>query len=187
MVASKAALRAQVLQARRAMSPQDRATAAEAIALHLLAERVVARASRVAAYRSMGAEPGTGPLLSRLLELGVEVIVPVVSGDGLDWVRHDPDDDVVRSGLGVEEPTGERLGPDALRDADVVVLPALAVDHAGGRLGRGGGYYDRALVDVGATLVALVHAAELLPEVPTEPHDVRVHLAATPSGVFRVP
>ena len=70
---------------------------------------------------------------------------------------------------------------------DVVIVPALAVDHAGYRLGRGAGYYDRALAGVRAPLCALVFSHELLPEVPHEPHDVPVQLAVTPGGVFRVP
>lgn len=184
--------RAQVLAARRARTDEQRAVVADALAAHLLALAPVARARRVAAYRSMADEPGTGPLLDGLHRLGVEVLVPVTLDDGgLAWVRHDPAAPTRRSRLGVEEPEGERLGPDAVATADVVVLPALSADHAGRRLGRGRGYYDRALAHLPAgrrpLLVALVHADELVPEAPHEPHDVPVDVVVTENGVFRVP
>jgi 5-formyltetrahydrofolate cyclo-ligase len=69
----------------------------------------------------------------------------------------------------------------------LVIAPALAVDHAGWRLGRGAGYFDRALAHARGTLCAVVYADELLPVVPHEPHDVAVHLVVTEAGIFRVP
>ena len=76
---------------------------------------------------------------------------------------------------GLLEPIGPRLGPTAIGTADVVVVPALAVARDGIRLGRGGGYYDRALQHVrpDAVLVALVFDDEFVDELPTEPHDQR--------------
>ncbi|MGJ9411399.1 5-formyltetrahydrofolate cyclo-ligase [Aeromicrobium sp. CF4.19] len=186
-VDAKWRLRERLLAARSARSTSQREAVAQALAWHLLAEPVVARAGSVAAYRSMAAEPGTQPLLAELLARGTRVLVPVVDEHGLDWVRHDPDDPTERSSIGVEEPSGPRLGRAALLEVDVVIVPALAVDHAGRRLGRGAAYYDRALGEVRAPVVALVHADELLPEVPAEPHDVPVTMAATESGIFRVP
>jgi 5-formyltetrahydrofolate cyclo-ligase len=186
----KDAVRGPLLQARRRREPAQRQVVAEALAAHLLALPPVARASRVAAYRSMADEPGTGPLLDGLVARGVEVLLPVtLDNGGLDWVRHDPDAPTRRSRLGVDETVGQGLGPAALADVDVVVVPALAADHHGRRLGRGAGFYDRALAALPRRplLVALVHADELLPEVPHETHDVPVDLVVTENGVFRVP
>ena len=181
-------MRAELLARRRATSPAERVTAAEAIAVHVLAVPVVARARRVAAYLSMPTEPGTGPLLDGLHERGIEVVVPISGADHtLDWVLHDRSATVTTTSLGIPEHAGARLGAAALGACDVVIVPALAVDHAGHRLGRGAGYYDRALADVSAPLCALVFTHELLPEVPHEPHDVPVQMAVTPSGLFRVP
>jgi 5-formyltetrahydrofolate cyclo-ligase len=185
---SKAQVRAELLARRRAMDDHERAGAAEAIALHALAVPVIARATRVACYLSMPAEPGTGPLIAGLLARGTEVVVPISRDDHtLDWVAYDPAAPVVTSSLGIPEPGGPRLGAGALLECAVVIVPALAVDHAGHRLGRGAGYYDRALSGVSAPLCALVFTHELLPEVPHEPHDVPVGMAVTPSGLFRVP
>ncbi len=90
------------------------------------------------------------------------------------------------------EPSGERLGPDAVTAADVVLLPGLAVDGRGMRLGRGGGSYDRVLARlerVGAhpALVVLLYDSEVVDHVPTEAHDRPVRAAVTPSGLHRFP
>lgn len=181
-------LRHDLLELRRAMTARARDEAAEAIALHLLAAPVVSRAGRVACYLSMPSEPGTGPLIDGLISRGTEVVVPLSLDDGsLDWVAYDPASPTTVTSLGIPEPLGEPLGAAALETCALVILPALAVDHAGRRLGRGAGYYDRALAGVDAPLCALVFAHELVAEVPHEPHDVPVHLAVTPQGLFRVP
>lgn len=179
-------MREQVLRERTARSPELRAVVADAVAAHLLAA-AVSRADRIACYLSMGTEPGTGPLITGLLQRGVEVIVPVAGPDrSLDWVRFDATSILRPSPIGVPEPDGPRLGTDALDDVGLVIVPAVAVDHSGHRLGRGAGYYDRALAGVTAPVCAAVHASELLPELPHEAHDVPVQMAATESGLFRV-
>jgi 5-formyltetrahydrofolate cyclo-ligase len=183
----KRELRASILKRRAGRSDDDRAAAAEAIAAHL-ATAAFAQVPTVATYLSMASEPGTGPLIEALLARGTGVIVPVALPDGaLDWVRYEPDRGLARSTLGVPEPEGPRLGIDAISEAGLVIAPALAVDHAGWRLGRGGGYFDRALLGVNAPVCALVYADELLRVVPHEEHDVRVDLVATEAGIFRVP
>lgn len=170
------------------MTPAERSEAAEAIALHLLAVPAVTRANRVACYLSMPSEPGTGPLLEGLHDRGIEVVVPISLDDrSLDWVAHDPSASLTTTALGIPEPGGVRLGDGALAACDVVILPALAVDHAGHRLGRGAGYYDRALAGTDALLCAVVFTHELVPALPHEPHDVPVQMAVTPAGLFRVP
>lgn len=170
------------------MDPAERDEAAEAIASHVLAVPVIARAGRVGCYLSMASEPGTGPLIAQMHARGIEVLVPVSLDDHtLDWVLHDPAAPTATSSLGIPEPSGPRLGPDALTTCAAVIVPALAVDHAGHRLGRGAGYYDRALAHVAAPVCALVFTHELLPEVPHEPHDIPVDMAVTPAGLFRVP
>ncbi len=183
----KRALRESILQRRANRSDHDRAAAADAIAAHL-AGAAFAQVPMVAAYLSMGSEPGTGPLIDALLARGTEVIVPVTSTGGvLDWVRYTPDASLTPSALGVPEPDGPRLGADSLGDAKLVIAPALAVDQSGWRLGRGAGYFDRALVRAGGPICALVYADELLPAVPHEDHDIPVNLVVTEAGIFRVP
>ncbi|MFL6089720.1 MAG: 5-formyltetrahydrofolate cyclo-ligase [Aeromicrobium sp.] len=183
----KDALRRSILTARRQLSDDARATAADAIAAHLLAAPFT-RVERVAAYLSMGSEPGTGELIDGFVARGAEVILPVTGPDqSLDWVLHVPGAPVTMSAVGIPEPGGPRLGAGALSSAGLVIVPALAVDHGGWRLGRGAGYYDRALPSAGAPVCALVYASELLEVVPHEDHDVPVDLVVTEAGIFRVP
>jgi 5-formyltetrahydrofolate cyclo-ligase len=186
--AAKLAVRDRLLTARRRRTLLEQQEAARALAEHVLAWDVVRRAATVAAYVSVPGEPGTGPLLDALLGRGRHVLLPVLlPDDDLDWARFDGS--LVAAGRGLLEPPGPRLGPEAIATADVVLVPALAVDRAGVRLGRGGGSYDRALgrVPVGTPTCALLHDGELLDSVPSEPHDRPVSAAATPSGIVALP
>uniref|UniRef100_J2JZQ3 5-formyltetrahydrofolate cyclo-ligase n=1 Tax=Streptomyces auratus AGR0001 TaxID=1160718 RepID=J2JZQ3_9ACTN len=176
------------------MPPDVLASTGEALARHTLelAELAATGSPRtVAAYVSIGGEPSTRALLDRLRAAGVRVLLPVLLADNdLDWADYEGAERLVRAGRGLLEPAGPRRGPEAVTEADVVLLPGLAVDRTGLRLGRGGGSYDRVLARLeraGArtSLVVLLYDAELLAEVPAEPHDRHVHAAVTPSGVHR--
>jgi 5-formyltetrahydrofolate cyclo-ligase len=175
----KSALRRDILLRRRSLGPAATEAAGRALANALLP--ACRSAGSVAAYAAVGSEPPTWPLLEGLA--GVRVLLPVLLADGdLDWAEHRPDAPLVRTDRGLLEPAGPRLGPDAVASCGVVLVPALAVDAQGGRLGRGGGSYDRALPRSRGLVVALLHDGELVDAVPAEPHDVRVDAAATPSG-----
>ena len=142
----------------------------------------------MAAYVSIGSEPGTGPLLAALSAAGKRVILPVLLPDGdLDWAAYDGDESLAPARLGLLEPVGPRLGVDAVATADVVLVPGLAVSPTGLRLGRGGGSYDRALgrVPVGTFTCCLLLDHEVGQDVPVEPHDRPVTAAATPTRVVR--
>lgn len=183
---AKIAIRDQLLTTRRRRPLVLVSEAARDIAAHLLALPEVRRAATVAAYVSVGGEPGTGPLLDGLRAAGKRVIVPVLQPDNdLDWAVYVSPTDLVDAGRGLLEPAGERLGPDAIGTADVVLVPGLAAARDGARLGRGGGSYDRALgrVPVGTFTCVLLYDDEVGVAVPVEPHDRPVGWAATPSGV----
>ena len=178
----KAALRRAVLSRRAALPPDERARSG-ACAAAALAGIV---AGPVAAYLSVGTEPSTAELLAALAEQQVEVLLPVLLPDGdLDWAR--ADGDLAPGPHGLLEPTGTRLGRDAVAGCGMVVVPALAVDRAGTRLGRGGGSYDRALPRTRGWVVALLHDGECMTELPADPHDVPVHAVVAPTaGVVRL-
>jgi len=166
----------------------DRAADGERLASYAADLIALAGSARptVAAYAGVAEEPPTHPLLDALVALGARVLLPVVGDDGdtMDWAPYDGWDRLATVRWGLREPTAAPLGPEALAAAHLAVVPALAVDRAGHRLGRGRGYYDRALAAVERTRrVAVVYAAELLDEVPTEPHDEPVGWALTPSGL----
>lgn len=176
---SKLALRNQLLAARKSLSPEDRAKAAAATQAAL---RDLVRAqspTMIAGYVPVGPEPGGADLPE---VLGDRLILPVLLPDNdLDWVRYQGPDSLRSGRRGLREPIGPRLGVDAVTEATLLIVPALAVDVSGVRMGRGGGSYDRVLARVGqAYSVALLHDGELLPTVPAEPHDRRVRAVITP-------
>ncbi len=188
--AQKIALRDQLPTARRRTPLQDVRLNASAIAAHLLDTEEVRRAATVAAYVSVSTEPGTGPLIEQLDAMGRRVILPVLLPDNdLDWAAYTGADSLVPVGRGLLEPTGPRLGVDAIATADVVLCPGAAVDRGGMRLGRGGGSYDRVLgrVPVGTFVCTLLYDGELLAHVPAAGHDRRVSAVATQRGVIRLP
>jgi 5-formyltetrahydrofolate cyclo-ligase len=179
---AKAALREKALARRRARPPAERATAAAAIAAALL--QGLAGARTIAAFVPEAIEPGHGRLPAAYTQLGARVLLPVVPGDGSELAWAVDTGRLAPGRFGLLEPVGPRLGPTAIGAADVVVVPALSIDRFGVRLGRGGGYYDRALPHVrpGARLVALVFDDEFVDQLPVEPHDRRVTAVVTPSG-----
>jgi 5-formyltetrahydrofolate cyclo-ligase len=175
----KERMRAAHLAARQRRTDADRAAAGEAIKGHGIARWP--GAATIAAFYSVGTEPPTPPLLDALVDAGVRVLLPVISG-GLDWAEYAGPDSMIPGPLGINEPAGATLGADAITTADVVVVPALAIDRAGHRLGRGRGFYDRALTLVTAPIVAIVYDDELVDDVPTEGHDRRVSAVLRPAG-----
>ncbi len=168
---TKQALRTEVAARRKARPQLERDAAAAALVARVLAVPELTAASTVTAYESFPTEPGTGPLLAALRARGVRVLLPVLRADNdLDWIAG-----------------GEALGVDAVRTAQVVVCPAVAVTPDGRRLGRGGGSYDRVLarVDRSTLTVALLHDDEVVDELPTDPHDRAVDVIVTPTRTLR--
>lgn len=178
-------LRSRLLAARAARPRAEVAAAEVALAAHGAA--AWSTLSRVAAFAGVGSEPPTHALLDRLSDAGVMVLLPVVAEAGLQWSSYDGWGGLVEGPLGLLEPAGSPATDDVLATVDVVLVPALAVDPHGHRLGRGKGYYDRALTDVEpARIVAAVYDDEVLDDVPAETHDRRVGFALTPSGLRRL-
>jgi 5-formyltetrahydrofolate cyclo-ligase len=192
---AKSDLRRELLAARRALSPQDRESAARGLARQALGLPELSAARTVAAYVSVGSEPGTQALLDALHGRGIRVLLPVLMPDNdLDWALYEGPGSlapVQHAGkMQLLEPAGPRLGPGAVTAADTVLLPGLAVDGRGMRLGRGGGSYDRVLARLGRAgaqpaLVVLLYAHEVVARVPEEPHDHPVQAVVTPAGVTR--
>ncbi|MBB3674809.1 5-formyltetrahydrofolate cyclo-ligase [Modestobacter versicolor] len=179
---AKDALRADLLARRLARPAEERAAAAEAIVAALL--RGLDGVGTLAAFVPEPDEPGAGLLPRGYAQLGARVLLPVVLPTGrlMDWAVDTGELETGRFGL--LQPVGPRLGPEAIGAADAVVVPALAVDGLGFRLGRGGGYYDRALVHArpDAVLVTVVFDDERLDELPREVHDQPVTAVVTPSA-----
>lgn len=187
---SKAALRAGVLAARKRLSAREREEGGRALRDALLELPEMGMAGTVAAYYSVGTEPGSHGLLYALWKRGTYVLLPMLLPDGeLDWASYEGPDSLVPGPRGLLEPGEPSRGVEAITRADLVLVPALAVDHEGNRLGRGGGSFDRALARVGALIpvIAMLYDDEMVERVPAEPHDRRVTAVVRPgSGVSRL-
>jgi 5-formyltetrahydrofolate cyclo-ligase len=190
LAAAKTALRAEVLAARRALTSQQRADAGSSLRDAVLSAPEIQMAGTVAAYLSVGTEPDTRGLVFALWKRGTYVLLPVLRPDGdLDWASYEGPDSVAPAPRGLLEPTQPRRGVAAITSADLVIVPALAVDQQGVRLGRGGGSFDRALARIGPAIVtvALLYDGEFRTKVPYGPHDVAVRAVACPTeGICRL-
>ena len=182
---TKAALRAAIVAKRRALPPELRRADDEALRRHLLA--AVPEGATVCAYVPVGSEPGELDTLDALVDARVRVLLPVAREQAghaqpLSWGEYRIGT-LVDAPFGLREPAAPWLPAGAIAEASIVVVPALAVDGAGARLGRGAGFYDRSLVlaDPAAMLVALVRDDELVDELPSEQHDVPMTHAVTPT------
>jgi 5-formyltetrahydrofolate cyclo-ligase len=186
---SKAAWRTRLRAARRAVPAPVRAARAEALTA-VVADLVMGGTGPVCAHVPIRSEPWSAAGLEVLRETGREVLLPVVpvAPGPLRWAAYEGPGALAPGPLGTVEPTGPRLGADAVARATTILLPALAADRGGVRLGQGGGYYDRTLplVAPGVALVVLLNDEELVEELPAEPHDRRVTAAALPGGLVPV-
>ena len=167
----KQSLRAVHLAARSARSAADLAEARSFICAHIVTLCAESAWGCVGAYEPMRTEPGSTQLLSSLATLGVRVLVPVLLPDrDLDWREWRSD-----------KPP---LGVDGIVAADAVLVPALAVDRIGVRLGRGGGSYDRVLHRIASRVprAALLFEDEFVEHLPADDWDERVTSVVMPSG-----
>ncbi|MFT4220792.1 MAG: 5-formyltetrahydrofolate cyclo-ligase [Microbacterium sp.] len=181
---AKRALRAELRERRQLLSEAQRAAAAVGVAEQL--DRLVERhrARSISCYLSATTEPGTAEFLAGAMVRGIRVLLPITRADGLlDWVVATPDQEVVEAAYGVPEPVAEVLGPIAVGDVDLMIIPAASVDRTGMRLGWGRGYFDKTLGSMEGCppVYAVVFDSEFADEVPSEPHDERVTGVVTPT------
>ena len=186
----KIALRRQLITGRMQKNDPERYAAGRSFRDTVLSLPEAQMAGTVAAYVSIGTEPDTRGLIYALWKRGTYVLLPLLLDDNeLDWASYEGPDSLGPGPRGLLQPTEPPRGVTSVTSADLVIVPALAVDRRGHRLGRGAGCYDRALARVGAVVptVALIYDDELLDEVPAGPLDQRVRMAAQPrSGITRL-
>jgi 5-formyltetrahydrofolate cyclo-ligase len=191
LAARKAKLRAEMLAARHQLSPADRKAAGRQLRDAILEAPQAQMAGVVAAYVSVGAEPDTQALIFAFFKRGTYVLLPRLQPDNdLEWASYEGPDSLVPGPHGLLEPAEPSRGVNAITSADLVIVPALAADRQGHRLGRGGGSYDRALARVGPAVptIALLYDHELLDAVPAGPLDHPVSAVAQPTqGIISLP
>jgi len=136
----------------------------------------------IASYRSFGNEPATEILNKLILDSGKQLLLPRLQDDfGIEFCNWDGDLRNLKANGKIEEPIGATFHGKI----DLIILPALAVDTFGNRLGQGGGSYDRALGRFDVFTIALINENELVELVPSEPHDQKVKAALTPTRLIR--
>ncbi len=154
---------------------------------YLVEAKEISEAQVIASYISYGDEPNTEELNQEIIKAGKKLLLPriVDSQSGLEWIQWDGDDADLNARGKILEPTGDAISD--VNQIDVVIVPALRVDRGGYRLGQGGGYYDRALPQLGAWSIALIFPEEISGEdLPRETHDIPVDAYATYDMVVRI-
>ena len=187
LVSAKQALRAEIRERRRTITEHERAEATAAITEHLKHLVAARGVKKLSCYLATPTEPETRPFLTWAYDNGIEVLLPVTRDDGLlDWaIANDtPDENIGMYGL--PEPTGELLGPIAINDVDLIIVPASAVDKQGVRMGWGRGYFDKTLGSMGKRppVYAIVFNSEYVDSLPREVHDQPVTGVVTPSALI---
>lgn len=180
----KRALRAELRERRQLLSQAQLDAAAQGIRVQLdaLVDGIGARS--VSCFLSTMTEPGTREFVEAAVARGIRVLLPVTRTDGLlDWAVATPDGDETEGLFGLPEPVGELLGPIAVNDVDLLIIPAAAVDRSGMRLGWGRGYFDKTIgsMERCPPVYAVIYDSELLDDVPREIHDQPVTGVVTPT------
>jgi 5-formyltetrahydrofolate cyclo-ligase len=176
---AKRRLRAEIRDARLAVPEAERSDAALAIAERVLALPEVRLAGAIMLFSSFGSEVSTEPLARMLLARGARLLLPFLADGEMHASAFDPAVDLVSTAYGPGEPPGP-IATDP-SEIDVVVVPALALDRSGNRVGYGRGYYDRYLRTVrpDALRVGICFAVQLVDLVPHGPGDERVDVVVT--------
>ena len=184
IVDAKRALRAEIRERRQLLSERARESAADGIQAQLdaLVDELGVRS--MSCFLSTTAEPGTRAFVTDAVARGIRILLPVTRTDGLlDWAVATDDGDIAEGMYGLPEPVGELLGPIAVNDVDLLVIPAAAVDPTGMRLGWGRGFFDKTLGSMQhcPPVYAVVYDSEVLDEVPSDVHDQPVTGIVTPT------
>lgn len=164
---------------RRSLDPSAVVELGGGVRRHLAALSVFSQARSVALYAAQAFEPPLDPLVSGLLERGVEVSYPLVDGQSLRFVPITSLAELTPGAFGVRAPPA---GPGT--SPQVICVPGVAFSRTGQRLGRGGGYYDRALARSNATRLGIGWSACVVDALPVEPHDVPMDQVVTDAFVL---
>jgi 5-formyltetrahydrofolate cyclo-ligase len=169
------------------MTATEREASAAAITRNLISLASDTQVRYIAAYLSTPDEPSTREFLDWASDRDIRILLPISREDGLlDWAPYVAVDDIEgRDAFGMPTPTSELLGPIAINDVDLIIVPAASIDHSGMRMGWGRGYFDKTLgsMERCPPVYAVIFDGEFVDSVPSEVHDQKVNGVVTPSGV----
>ncbi|MEX1212675.1 MAG: 5-formyltetrahydrofolate cyclo-ligase [Balneolaceae bacterium] len=183
---TKAQLRNRLLVWRKGLSGDDHSVWSREITRKILSWSVYQNATTIHCFRSMArtGEVETGPLIEQMLRDGKRVVVPRTGAKGMASVRIENDTVFERHALGMEEPTTGEVIPDG--EIDLVLVPLLAADRTGHRLGYGKGMYDRFLSGLSSVNAGLLFAPQLQDQpLPADPHDVPLDWLVTEESILK--
>jgi len=192
--ADRARLRSALRDQRRALTGPEQDRAARALAAHLTANRLFRVSRRIALYFSNDGEIDPGPLLGRAREMNKTCFLPILSRlrhDRLWFAPYEPDSPLARNRFGIPEPVVPARQWVRAQDLDLVLMPLVAFDLEGNRLGMGGGFYDKSLAFLRTRslwrkphLIGLAHDFQRVPQLETFPWDVPLQAVATDQAVY---
>lgn len=180
----KRALRAELRERRQLLTPLQLAEAEQGIVAQLRELLADLGVQSLSCYLSARTEPSTRAFLNWATAEGIRVLLPVTRADGLlDWAVASTDGTEIEGLYGMPEPEGELLGPIAVNDVDLMIVPAASIDESGMRLGWGRGYFDKTLgsMERRPPVYAVVFDSEVVAAVPRELHDQGVTGVVTPT------
>ncbi|MCQ9371059.1 5-formyltetrahydrofolate cyclo-ligase [Corynebacterium sp. 35RC1] len=178
---SKAAMRQILRSSRQALGRQERERADAAICTHLTALLARQGATQIAAYVPEDGEPGGELLLPTLGKLAT-VWLPVIQDHSLlHWGTYAGPQSLKPGRFGIPAPEAQR-DSSVLHELDLIVVPAMGARPDGTRIGRGAGFYDRALEGVRTPTVVLLYPKEVREDIPAQPHDAAADFVLTPDG-----
>lgn len=187
----RAAIRTEMRSRRAALGDDDQAAAAMAVLTRLARLAAVREARTIAGYRAVRGELEIDAVLLFMGEHGATITTPRVRGDHIEFVVTDESTPTIPGSFGIPEPAEGQVVPVGTHD--LVLVPVVAFDSAGRRLGQGGGFYDRALAGLAdrplaerPVLIGVAHAFQQLDEVPSESWDVPLDAIVTEDGVIEV-
>ena len=184
-------IRAQIRRQRQALSPQQQQQAAQQVAERALSFPLLAQARNVALFLSFDGELDTRSLIARLWQRGQQVYLPVLhpfSTGQLLFIRYLPDTPLTPNRYGIPEPSLNLTELAPLDTLDIILVPLVAFDARGQRLGMGGGFYDRTLQhwqQHGVLPAGLAHCCQQVPALPTEQWDIPLPVIITPEKVWQ--
>jgi len=182
--AERQGIRIRMREARAALDAEQRASAAAAVTAGLAGVELLRTAETIAGYRAIRGEVDIDEALLRLIDRGATVTVPRVVGDDLEFVEWLPTTPARRGAFGIPEPVGGDVLDLSVHD--VVLAPLVAFDHAGQRLGQGGGFYDRSLArlgDPGPVVIGIAHSFQEVARIPAEPWDIPLDAVVTDTRI----
>ncbi|EPL6456262.1 MULTISPECIES: 5-formyltetrahydrofolate cyclo-ligase [Providencia] len=184
-------IRQTIRQARRQLTPEEQKIAAEQAKLNALQHPKIAQAKNIALFLSFDGEINTQPLIDALWQQNKQVYLPVLhpfSAHHLLFLHYRPDTQLVKNRFNIAEPpldVRDVLPPEQL---DVMLIPLVAFDSQGQRLGMGGGFYDRTLENwqqSGFYPIGLAHDCQQVEQLPIAPWDIPLPEIITPKKIWR--